>query len=163
MGGCIEWVYRNACSGTVLGGETKLQWGVITVDNVHVYSLFCTSDLGMGVGVWVWLVGVALCAFHQNILVRTLDLTDYLLPSPPPTISPPPPATLGNGQDHAALDTLTALEQEALFIPRADLDAFEQIGEGRLVLSRCSAYTYSHSGIVCFSVFVFVFLSVRLN
>ncbi len=36
----------------------------------------------------------------------------------------------GDRGDDGALDTLTALEQEALFIPRNDLDDFEQIGEG---------------------------------
>ena len=68
-------------------------------------------------------------------------------PTPPctPPPSSPPPQTVSTGvkrdSDGWNLDTLSEMQREALFIPRSNLDSFQQIGEG-------SYYEYETDSIV---------------
>ena len=68
-----------------------------------------------------------------------------LLPPPTLLLPPPPPQTVSadvrRGSEGCNLDTLSEMQREALFIPRSNLDSFQQIGEG-------SYYEYGTDSIV---------------
>ena len=88
------------------------------------------------------LITTAVSHPHLHAPPPTLPSTPLLpyphLHTPPPTLSSTPllphPQTVSSdvrrGSDGYNLDTLSELQREALFIPRSNLDSFQQIGEG---------------------------------